>query len=259
MPSICLSCIIYTIHDRKVEENKYIGIFLLWLSQLIKVGGLGKDDSLHMYIDKRTVEYLFKDSIFGSLLGKATFQTQIFGVEPPKTHLEGMMWKYILSDYMQNVYMYIDIDILILKPLKGFLDSVVPNKIYVCIEGNLIDSDYGADIISEEFKKGRPGFSAGKFIIYGKDLRDSLFGTVQAICNHTKNYYTVEQPFFNRALLDMENIDVKLLQGPIVSLNKIDYNKDVTILFDCAGEPGNGETHYSKIHDIFCLLNCDAL
>ena len=79
MPSICLSCIIYTIYDKQIEENKYVTIFLLWLSQLIKVGGLTKDDMLHMYIDKRTIEYLFNNSIFGKLLSKISFQNQIFG------------------------------------------------------------------------------------------------------------------------------------------------------------------------------------
>jgi hypothetical protein len=259
MPSICLSCIIYTIHDKPVEENKYVQIFLLWLSQLIKVGGLGKDDILHMYIDKRTINYLFNDSIFGTLLGKATFQTQILGIQPPKTHLEGMMWKYNLSDYTQDVYMYIDIDILILKPLKELLDTVIMNRIYVCIEGNMSNPDYGADLPLEELKEDMGGFSAGKFIVYGKELRDKLFKNIQKFCRPDKIYYTVEQPFFNRAILYTENIDADLLQGPLVSLNRRGYNKDFTILFDCAGEPGNGEAHYIKIHDVFCLLNCDAL
>ena len=259
MPSVCLSCIIYTIQDKPVEENKYIRIFLLWLSQLIKVGGLGKDDILHMYIDKHTISYLFNDSIFGSILGKAAFQTQILGIPPPKTHLEGMMWKYNLSDYTQDIYMYIDIDILIMKPLKMLLDSVIPNKIYVCIEGSMSNPDYGADLPLEEMKEGMRGFSAGKFIVYGREMRDILFKTVQKFCRGDKIYYTVEQPFFNRAILYTENIDVELLQEPLVSLNKEGYNKEITILLDCAGEPGNGEAHYSKIMDIFCLLNCDAL
>ena len=259
MPSICVSCIVYTIHDKSVEENKYIEIFLLWLSQLIKAGGLGKDDILHVYIDKKTVDYLFKDSIFGTLLNKATFQKQIFGIEPPKTHLEGMMWKYNLSTYTQDIYMYLDIDILILKPLKELIDSVKSNTIYVCIEGYMSNPDYGADIASDVIEEGMNGFSAGKFIVYGKELRDSFFKSVQECCRYDKEYYTVEQPFFNKALLYTENIDVELLQEPLVSLNKGGYNKDYTIFFDCAGEPGNGKAHYTKILDVFCLLNCDAL
>jgi hypothetical protein len=259
MPSICVSCIVYTIHDKSVEENEYICIFLLWLSQFIKVSGLGKDDSLHMYIDKRTIDYLFNDSIFGSVIRKATFQTQIFGIEPPKTHLEGMMWKYTLSTYTQDIYMYIDIDILVLKPLKELIDSVKSNTIYVCIEGYMSNPDYGADIVSELIEEGMNGFSAGKFIIYGKELRDSLFKSVQACCDHSKSYYTVEQPFFNKALLYTENIDTDLLQAPGVVLNSSGYIKESTILFDCAGEPGNGKAHYTKILDVFCLLNCDAL
>ena len=119
--------------------------------------------------------------------------------------------------------------------------------------------DYGADLPLEELKEDMGGFSAGKFIVYGKELRDKLFKNIQKFCRPDKIYYTVEQPFFNRAILYTENIDADLLQGPLVSLNRRGYNKDFTILFDCAGEPGNGEAHYIKIHDVFCLLNCDAL
>jgi hypothetical protein len=254
MHSLCLSCIIYTIHDKSVEENKYVQIFLIWLSQLIKAGGLDKDDILHMYIDKITLTYLFNNSIFGSLLKKAPFATMILGIEPPKTHLEGMMWKYNISDYTQTIYMYLDIDILVIKPLKGLIDLAVCDSICVCIEGYMTNPDYGADI-SSEISEGMNGFSAGKFIVYGKDLRDCFFKKIQNFCNYDKLYYTVEQPFFNRAVLDMENIDVDLLVDPYVSF---DYNKD-TVLLDCAGEPGNGNVHYKKIFDVFCLLNCDAL
>lgn len=259
MPSICLSCIIYTIYDKQIEENKYVTIFLLWLSQLIKVGGLTKDDILHMYIDKRTIEYLFNNSIFGKLLSKISFQNQIFGIEAPKTHLEGMMWKYNHSVYTQDIYMYIDIDILIINSLHNLVESITPNNIYVCIEGLLTNSDYGADIPLEEIVDGVKGFSAGKFIVYGRELRDNFFKTIQRFCNYDKAYYTIEQPFFNRAIITMENIDVDLFVSPKVVLDPDLYNKNTTVLFDCAGEPGNGELHYSKIMDIFCLLNCDAL
>jgi hypothetical protein len=259
MPSICVSCIIYTIYDKPVEENKYIQIFLIWLSQFIKISGLGKDDILHMYIDKKTSEYLFTDSIFGFLLRMAKFQTQIMGIPPPKTHLEGMMWKYNLSDYTQDIYMYCDIDILITKSLHRLVSSVKPNTIYVCIEGYMTDPDYGADISPEVIQEGMKGFSAGKFIVSGRDLRDNLFINVKELCNYEKNYYTIEQPFFNRAIMGMTNIDMDLLNSPLISINGESYNKDSTILIDCAGEPGNGEFHYSKILDVFCLLNCDAL
>jgi len=259
MPSICVSCIIYTIYDKPVQENKYVEIFLIWLSQFIKAGGLGKDDMLHMYIDKKTAEYLFTDSIFGFLLNKAQFQRQIIGIPPPKTHLEGMMWKYNLSDYVQDIYMYCDIDILITKSLHGLVSSIKPNTIYVCIEGYMSNSDYGADISPKDIKEDMNGFSAGKFIVSGKDLRDNLFITVKELCKYEKKYYTIELPLFNRAIINMSNIDVDLLISPLISINGELYNKDSTILIDCTGEPGNGEFHYSKMLDVFCLLNCDAL
>jgi hypothetical protein len=152
-----------------------------------------------------------------------------------------------------------DIDILITKSLHGLVSSVKANTLYVCIEGYMTDPDYGADISPEVIQEGMKGFSAGKFIVSGRDLRDNLFINVKELCNYEKNYYTIEQPFFNRAIMGMTNIDMDLLNSPLISINGESYNKDSTILIDCAGEPGNGEFHYSKILDVFCLLNCEAL
>ena len=154
--------------------------------------------------------------------------------------------------------MYCDIDILIVNPLCGLYDTIKPNTISICIEGYMNNPDYGADIPLEELEEGMKGFSAGKFIISGKELRDTLFKTIRDFCNYEKNYYTIEQPFFNRAILNMTNIDVDLLVSPKIIVNSDIYDKHSTILFDCAGEPGNGECHYSKIIDAFCIINCDA-
>ena len=56
-------------------------------------------------------------------------------------------------------------------------------------------------------------------------MRDNFFKTIQRFCNYDKTYYTIEQPFFNRAIFTMENIDVDLFVSPKVVLDPDLYNK----------------------------------
>ena len=58
MKSICLACVIYTLKDKEPKDNLYFNVFYMWLTMLIKNGGLEKDDILHIHIDSRSLEYL---------------------------------------------------------------------------------------------------------------------------------------------------------------------------------------------------------
>ena len=58
MESICLACVVYTLKDKEPKDNLYLEIFYLWLTMLIKNGGLDKRDILYIHMDSRTIEYL---------------------------------------------------------------------------------------------------------------------------------------------------------------------------------------------------------
>ena len=115
------------------------------------------------------------------------------------------------------------------------------------------------------FQPTDPGISAGKFIITSKALRDRLFFKIHEICaQHTgSEFYTVEQPFFNKAckLLSSEDglINSELLVEPLVSMNGYEYKKGTTVFLDFAGEPGNGDMHQDKMLDAYYLLHCGEL
>ena len=260
MSSICLSCVVFTLHDKALEENKYIDIFILWLSQLIKCGDLQKEDALYIFTDKRTIDYIHESTIFSTLKTKIVFQISVIVSPSPTTLLDGMMWKYTFFPYTQDIYMYCDIDIFIVNSLKDITSKMIPNHIYVSAEGFLKDPNYSAD-----FPKDYPiddtsaGLSAGKFAVYGKDAHTILCKTIQSLCKRETGYYTLEQPFFNHAILlkipDTISCDVHLLHAPVVSFNGEDYEKGKTVLLDCAGEPGNGKVHYDFMIEVLCLLN----
>ena len=101
-----------------------------------------------------------------------------------------------------------------------------------------------------------PGFSAGKFIITGKEQRNSFFQIIQGLCDYSTKFYTVEQPFFNLAIYNLPrdtiSIDVNTLTEH-VSFNGHDYSKTKTIFNDMAGNVGDGKTHATKIMTALAL------
>lgn len=263
--SLCLRCILFTLSERKPSTNKYISIFLYWLSQLRAKAGLGSTDCLQVILDTRTLEYIETLQDFNDLLFNFPCPVVFYTLPSPKTVFEGMMYKYTLFDYSQDIFMYCDIDIFIVKPLHTLLADLNDRTLYAHGEGLLSDSDYGA-LIPEDIRNTmshKLGFSAGKFIFTSNDIYLSFFSTLQTIGKEYSNstFYTVEQPLFNHAVHsfphDVGEINTRLFDG-IVSYNGRKYSKQ-TIFIDLCGEPGNEMIHYEKIVSMFLLLHCDAL
>jgi hypothetical protein len=258
--SLCLNCIVFTLEGKEVSKNKYVDIFLLWLANLIKFGELKRDDFIRCFIDDVTKKYLEDETIFFMLMQKLPCKLQILGIPRPKTALEGMMWKYYFVNYTQDIYMYCDIDCMTIGPIHSLVGSIHDDTIAVHCEGPIEDANYGAAFSKEQLEalKGLTGFSAGKFIVRGKNTLESLFKLVNSLQLGWigDSFYTVEQPFFNRAIYhsNQSSINFDLLNGDTISVNGNNYKKGKTILMDFMGEPGNGDFHYKKISEIFILF-----
>jgi hypothetical protein len=253
MKSICLTCLIYTLKDRDVKDNQYINIFYIWLAKVIQSGGLTSRDSLYIIMDQTTIEYHNNNNtVLSVLLDTLQCPFSIVSVDPPETQLEGMMNKYINIDYKDDVYIYCDIDILISNTFKSMISDMNDNTIYVCKEGLLCDKNYSEGFTYES--NDLPGFSAGKFIILGKELRDSLFKTINDLCDYSTKFYSVEQPYFNRAIYNhpVEYINTDYLEQ-FISFNGHLYEKTRTVFNDVAGEPGDGKKHLDKMIQSICL------
>ena len=254
MKTICLSCLIYTLKDKPVEDNAYLEVFFIWLSKVIEFGGLTDSDQLNIHIDKRTLGYLqITDTVLGTLVSKLQCPYTFIQIEPPSSQLEGMMNKYLFTDYNKDIYIYSDIDILTIKAFRNFTDKLKNDIIYLCPESNLTDDNYGIGFPTDFSKNGQPGFSAGKFAITSKDKRDQFFRCIQEICDYSTDYYTVEQPFFNRAkyLMPVEYFDITLMSEH-VSFNGDSYNKDTTVFYDNAGDVCSGQKKLKKIVGVLC-------
>jgi hypothetical protein len=251
MKSICLRCLLYTLKDKEVKDNLYLEIFYVWLGKLIQSGGLTTNDLLELVIDSRTCEYLENNNTpFPIFLDKLPCSFTIVVVEPPSNSLEGMMNKYLKTEYNNDVFIYCDIDILISNPFHTLLEKISDKGYYFCKEGALVDENYSGSYSTEVTNRSLPGFSAGKFVIAGKDLRDLFFDLINNSCDYSTQFYTVEQPFFNRAIynlpFDTLSLDIDLLTE-YVSFNGNEYDKNKTIFNDMAGDVADGKIHAIKI------------
>ena len=260
--SICIQCNLFTLAEKNVEENKYVNIFEIWLRQLILKGGLYAKDVLHLYIDTRTIEFCNKNPEFHNLLSKLPCPVKVFVFPPPNTLLEGTMYRFVYHEYEQDIYMYCDIDILVIRPIHLLLQPPQHNTLYVHVEGCIEDENYGAAFSKEEIAKlhgTSPGCSSGKFILNGKEFHKMFFERVNILYKQSnKLYYTLDQPYYNKAIYTLDTnvykINIDLFQAPHLSINGHGFT-DQTILLDCMGKPGDQDFHYDKIKQIFGLKN----
>ena len=259
MKSICLNCLVYTLKDKEVKDNMYLSIFYIWLGKVIQSGGLTSNDALKITIDSRTLDFLNNNvSPLPILLDKLPCSFEFVTVDPPSNSLEGMMNKYIFTEYSQDAYIYCDIDILISNSFHTMVENTKDNTAYFCKEDYISDDNHGEGFNHEIADKSLPGFSAGKFCIVGKEARDTLFDIIHSFCDYSTKFYTVEQPFFNKAIYHLPrgkmSVDIDLLTK-YVSFNghKDTYNKELTIFNDMAGDVGQGDSHVKRIMDTLSL------
>jgi hypothetical protein len=255
MVSICLACVIYTLKDKDPADNLYLNVLHQWLTMVIKNGGLTNGDILHIHIDEVTFDYLQNNkNILIVLLEMlpCDYKFQLF--EQPETSLEGMMNKYVFTEYSQDVYIYSDIDVLVMKPFRSML-NVKENTIYP-LKALSLDHNFYSEGFPPEFplSSSLPGFNASIFLVMGKDLRDSFFNRIHTICDYSTKYECVEQPYFNRAIYEMPRnlVNIDLL-GEYVSFSS--FNKDDTksIFVDLSGDTSNGISHLRAMSDMISL------
>ena len=126
--TFCIYTILFTLADKEPQYNKYVNIFQIWFSQLIKTRSV---KNCVVIIDKKTLAYLKTKEIFNNLiLPLRDFKLTLFEFNPPKTLIEGMSYKYSIFDYSEDFLIYTDLDVLIVNPLKS-LNLPKEDKIYV--------------------------------------------------------------------------------------------------------------------------------
>lgn len=274
-PSVLLYTILFTLEDKPVHKNQYIQMFLIWFSYVIKSKSLNENDTLWIIGDRYTLNYLKHETPFGNIGKLLLCKYTLIEAEQPKTLMEGCMLKYnqlVRSDIIlaQNydILIYTDIDVIINKSFKTL---VLEQNSIVVHEENDFNYDYFSEGIPESEKKEflkcnslLRGLSAGKFIIYGKSLAIDIFKMIVKYNDVKTNYYTLEQPLFNRAIynyiyIEKQPVGLYSMNTYCVHYNAIQISGDINhILIDCAGKPGHYIDHMEKMLNILCITNANA-
>ncbi len=231
-------------------------------------------------MDEETHNYLNVDksetfNIFQSLKRKIE-KFVIIKYPPPKTHKEGMLRKYsvdIMLEYtkpmnaLNPIYMYLDIDVLIVKDIRklNLTHELKPNRtsIFLRSESNTFEhSDYFGELMTEEHKTfllenklKLPGFSAGIFGWQNNiHISEFLNFILRQAIESAKEFYTVEQPFFNAALFNYMFKDNSKFSFVIMSRTSIGHNvigvhlSPNVVLANYCGEPADESLHWSKMY-----------
>lgn len=257
MKTICLACVVYTMKGVDPKDNLYLNIFYQWLSMVIKNGDLQPCDMLHILIDSVSLDYLEnEDNAIHEIIPVLKCDFQFHKFEQPDTPLKGMMHKYVFTEYIQDAYIYCDIDVIIRKPFRLAIDKMTPNTMYFSKEYSLDLYFYSEGFPSEfPMSSDLPGFGAGIFVILGKGLRDAFFSRIYEICDYSSNYKSVEQPLFNRAIYEIPrdkiSVDITILTEH-VSFNGQNFSEENTIFYNLAGETSNGLSHFKNMSDYIC-------
>jgi hypothetical protein len=274
-PSVLLYTILFTLQDKPVHKNQYVQMFLIWFSCLIKTQALNKNDLLLLIIDKYTKSYLENETVFYKLRRKMIVDIQFLILPQPKTLLEGCMWKYnaLEKEYFEynnkDILFYSDIDILFNKSFKTITDAMIPQSIVTHGEGRFETKYFSEGIPDEEkneFLKYIPniqGLSAGKFAIYGTSIALDIFNKIIEYNKVETKYFTLEQPFFNRAVYNYLYIDKKIsliyfMNNYIIHATQIENNTS-SILIDCVGDTGDYGEHMNKMLNAFCVFYTDTI
>jgi len=241
---------LFTLADKDPSTNHYFYMLLMWLSHVKRFAGLTKEDNVIICIDKRTADYGNTSVFLNNLIKTFPCPIQFLLHDPPNTMLEGTLQRYKMFAPFDTL-MYLDLDILVIKPLHPMIDNLQSSTLYIHPEGYLHDENYGAYLTSKSIPiaTNSIGASSGKFVIKGQSVRDHLF---QLILNEAKHnphtFYTLDQPYYNAcfyALQNTINIHTTLYQETL-SINLHNFTPK-TILIDCMGEPGNGTLHLHKL------------
>jgi len=213
-------------------------------------------------VDDRTLEFLRTSYILNKyLMRKAEFVFEFIQIKQPNTLLEGMAHKYTEFSYEEEFLMYCDLDVFVYKNLS-LLNLGKADSLYLHAEGKISETEYNEALSREEKERihmNSPGFSAGKFIIRGKKIRDILFKKINSIIGASKTtYFTVEQPQFNKAIYELTSqipINPFLITQPLISNNFKEFSESETVLIDFQGLPGDGAFHLDKILDFMAYTN----
>ena len=251
--------VLFTLVGKDPAENRYVEMFYIWLTHLLKHGGLDTGDKICVLIDKPTIDFLNADFNIGFILSMCRVPMEFWIINQPNTPSEGMVQKYNIEDVpaiVSDCSLYLDLDIIIKAPLTP-VRELIPDTLAVVVEGKIYNDDYGGKVIPREpGKEEYPGFSAAIFVFsVGETVREFMRCVKGGCLAQHPPFYTVEQPFFNKYIYELF-IDKQqpffIIPKKYVSNNDMTPSDSVVFVNYC-GDPGNGPRHVVKMILSMCM------
>ena len=251
--------VLFTLVGKDPAENRYVEMFYIWLTHVLKNGGLVTGDKICVLIDKPTIDFLNVESNIGFILSMCRVPIEFWLIHQPNTASEGMVQKYNIEEYpaiVSDCSLYLDLDIVVKAPLTP-VRELIPNTLAVVVEGNLYNDDYGGKVLPREpGKESYPGFSAALFAFsVGETVREFMRCVKGGCLAQDPPFYTVEQPFFNKYLYEVfinPERPFYVIPKKYVSNNDM-VPSDSVVFVNYCGDPGNGPKHIVKMIIGMCM------
>jgi hypothetical protein len=274
-----LYTILYTRPGQEVKKNEYIWIYLTWLWSLIHHNVLGPDDSLSVCIDQSTFEFLKKQYGFHYLHTLNKLKCKYIHIDQPSSVLDGFFNKYnpkcidVISsqhtDLSKTIFIYSDIDNMIVKPLNTLSWKENTNIFYPAFEGPIQNKTYfgGYDPLPEEIEiynvinkvinssppNSIPGFSAGLFA-FSFESKERILYFMENIYKY-KNYQKDKDIYYEQCAFNF-NIYSNIVNNRFEVCNAAFNTHGVLIFNDMKntnysilslmGDAGNESLHMDK-------------
>jgi hypothetical protein len=257
---------LFTVAGKDPSANEYIEMLGIWYMFLTSFGKLTPEDSIVVQMDEVTYNFIKNTGEVDDFLKEVT--VTVF--KQPEDVIDGMAARYSLAARLQEqepgrMYLYLDLDVLVCRPLCNLYDDVmVQNRVLYTTEDKIVH--YSGDILSETYLadrmslsdqqiedlSGTGGIGSGTFGWHHIDPDFGKFFTdiVNKINEFEEIYYTLDQPFFNEAILQKKIENEWSVYH--VDSNKIGINEEIRpdmpyILMNLSGDPGNGKLHRDKM------------
>jgi hypothetical protein len=253
--------LLFTLTGKDPSSNKYIDMFYIWLSYLIKNGGLTNQDIVVVLTDPVTVDFINSTEAFSVLSEDVPFDLQFHTIPQPGTITRGILERYLVKHpiFFQNICLFLDLDVLVVNSFKHLFQSVIRNSMILFPEGSMFDSNYGGSLVVKENDEKLSGFTAGTYAFtMGEDIQKFFASIVKECLEYEeKPLYTIDQPFFNKFIYNrikgkQGKFSIFLIPEKHMETNTNDTTED-TIFINYCGDVGSGTSHLQKLLQKLCL------
>jgi hypothetical protein len=250
---------------------------MVWLACLQRFGGLGPDDRIVVAMDTDTFEYVKTVANYVRLMNSAINMMELY--DAPAVLIDGMEKRYQVAQLLQErepgrLYMYLDVDVLVMRPLRELFTGGIENRIHIATEeylrglvGDIFHCYYldgRVEMTAQQRERvGRMGgISSGMFAWHQAEAGWEFFRRILAAISADKLagrpfIHTIDQPYFNegvvRTFLEDEQL-ISVMSSTAFGFNTVPGADPRHVLLNYAGNVGDGEFHFKKMEEFYKML-----